>query len=214
MERTDREAYTVGMAKLATLPGRGGVTDAVALDATWWGELLDIGWVTAPVWERAVSEAVRTCDFRPAFSEMLGICEVAVATLEQEAWRAQAPPLPPPVVEAEGATPEERERWAREDAFIRGHMPGVLKNWEEESRLDDWTPHPTRPGVWIRTAPEEAAGLRRSRMADEELARVPRMTVEQRRARDRRIEGAKERAGTPSGASCAGTPGPSPAAAP
>ena len=194
MEPGDREAYTVGMARLSTLPGRGGATDAAALDATWWGELLDTPWITASVWDRAVSEAVRTCDFRPAFSEMLGICEVAVATLEQEAWRAAAPPLPPPTAEQTGATPEERERWAREDAFIRGHMAGVRKRWEEEGRLDDWTPHPTKPGAWIRTAPEDAERLWVSRAADEELARVPQMTAEQRRARERRIEGAKERA--------------------
>ena len=197
MEPADRTAFLAGLSKVLTLPSRARAPiDAAALDATWWGELLDLPWVTAPVWERAVSEAVRTCDFRPGFSEMLGICEVAVTLLEQEAWRASAPALPPPTEE-----PPPKAARRRSGSGGPGRTPtsaatwrACSRRWEEEARLDDWTPHPTKPGVWIRTAPEDLARLRVSRASDEALARVPEMTVEQRRARDRRIEGIKARA--------------------
>ncbi len=164
-----------------------------ALDAAWWGELLDRPWVTRAVWERAVGEAFATCQWRPSFAEFVGVCEYAATALEQEAWRASAPALPAPTTADDpSATPAERERWAREDAFLRGYVPGVLRQWTAGSYLDDWGPHPTKPGVLIHTAPGDMVWLRDARERDEALARVPDMTVEQRRARDRRIEGAKD----------------------
>lgn len=200
MEPPDRRAFLAGLSKVLTLPSNSpAATDAAALDAAWWGELQSLPWVTVPIWERAVSEAMRTCTFRPGFAELLGICEFAASVLEQEAWRAQAAAagsLPPPTGAAAdvSATPEERERWAREDAFIRGHMPGVMRQWKESAYLDDWGPHPTKPGVYIRTAPEDMAHLADSRKYDEAISKVPDMTIEQRRARDRRIEVARAQA--------------------
>jgi hypothetical protein len=186
----------VGLSKLVTMPGRGAEgADVAALDAAWWGELADRPWVTAAVWARAVAEAFATCAWRPAFAEFLGICEFAATQLEQEAWRVSAPALPAPTVaDDERATPAERERWAKEDAWIRGYLPGVLRQWEAGASLDDWGPHPTRPGVLIRTAPADAALLRAARERDAALSRVPALTIEQRRARDRRIEAAGGRA--------------------
>jgi hypothetical protein len=195
VDPTDRGAFLVGLSKLVAMPSKSSEgADVAALDAAWWGELADRPWVTASVWERAVSEAFATCPWRPAFAEFVGICEYAATALEQEAWRASNPALPAPTGAAAdpSTTPEERARWAREDAWIRGYVPGVLRQWEAGAYLDDWGPHPTKPGVLIRTAPEDMAWLRDARARDEALALVSDMTPEQRRARDRRIEAARD----------------------
>lgn len=171
--------------------------EVAALEAAWWPELEDRTWIDAEVWGLAVREAQATCQFRPALSEMLGICEYVAVQVEQERWRASAPALPPPTTaagEAPGVTPEERERWAKEDAFIRGYIAAALRRREEGAYLNDWGPYPTRPGVWVRTAPEDMEWARRVWEIEDALARVPGMTPEQRRARDRRIEAEKARA--------------------
>lgn len=95
----------------------------------------------------------------------------------QEEAKALAPPPSDPDFRS---TPEERERWAKEDAFIRGSMPGVMRRWEEGRYLDD------------RTAPEDLAGLDDAYERDLRFSKVPELSPEQRRARDRRLEREKE----------------------
>lgn len=185
--------------------------------AVLWRELLDQhSWVTEEVFVTGVYElawrhqgpylpgpAIALDYFREAERKVRAASE----QVEYERRRGAAGALAPPPDQEPGApraepepadegptTPEERERWAREDAFIHRHMPGVLREWEQSSYLDDWGPHPTRPGVWIRTEPEGMARLTESRRRDEALARVPDMTPAQRRARDRRLEAEKARA--------------------
>jgi hypothetical protein len=190
----DYDDFLAGLQTLITIPSRQSEpAEVAALEVAWWPELEDRRWIDGPLWLRAVREAQTTCSWRPAMAEMLGICEFAATQRELEEWRASNPALPAPtVVDDPSTTPEERERWAREDAFIRGYIPGVLREWEAGAYLNDWGPHPTKPGVLIRTAPEDMARLLDSHAYDLALMKVPDMTIEQRRARDRRIEGAKD----------------------
>jgi len=196
-KQRDYDDFLAGLSTLITVPSRQTEpAEVAALEQAWWPELEDRRWIDGDLWLRAVRDAQTFCTFRPSLSEMLAVCEQVA--LEREAAReaAEARALPAPMHEDDpSTTPEERERWAREDAFIRSHMTRVLREWEQSAYLDDWSPHPTKPGVEVRTAPEDMAKLARSKRSDLAWFAVLQMTPEQRRARDRRIERAKGNGG-------------------
>lgn len=176
----------------ANYPPRG-ADEGEALIAAWWNELQDYKWVDDALLALAAQETLKTYRWMPPLRDFIGVLDYCQGQREIEREAATQKALPPPTSASDDAsiTPEERERWAKEDAFIRSYMPRVLKEWEQSAYLDDWGPHPTKPGVEIRTAPHEMEHLREIRQRDYELAKVPDLTPQQRRARDRRIEQAK-----------------------
>lgn len=111
-------------------PPRGGTeAEGAALLAAWWDVLREKPWLTIAVFTEAVRETLETVKgYLPAPAQFLEICRVVADDLERERRRRMAA-LPPPERRAADAidpsdpyscTPEERQRWAEQDAWIRG----------------------------------------------------------------------------------------------
>lgn len=159
-----------------------------ALLAAWWGTLqTEAHWLTAPIFDRAVRDTLSEVgDYLPTVSTFVGLCRHAKAEIEDEADRAadaaNRPLLtsgPVHTVEAPGelderdpyaCTPEERQRWAREDAWLRSYA----------RTLD-----PVEP---MAASPAERAAWQRNG----DVASWIHLTPLQRRMKERRI--ARERA--------------------
>lgn len=154
------------------------------MKAAWWDVLADKPWLTSEVFDRSVRDMLETSAKLPTPAEFLAYCEINRDELARERAR-QVPVLPPPLAHAApqidpndpySCTPEERERWAREDAWIR--------RWNARRRT------PPAEMLW-RLAPDERERLEASLAADEAVARWPQLRPDQRRAKDVRTEAAR-----------------------
>jgi len=154
------EKYLVGMGLLtANYPPRGyEVQSFDALYKAWWsvihgtdeedsrGVITVIGgkpWITEAVFVRGVRECLSTVKgWLPTVSEFVGLCNYAKSLIEDEVSASRS--LPPPARREVGeidpsdpysCTPAERERWAREDVWLRGFatlhhpLPSSVASW-------------------------------------------------------------------------------------
>jgi len=155
----------------ANYPPRGyEVQSFDALYAAWWsvihgtdeqdsrGVSTAIGgksWITDAVFARGVRECLSTVkDWLPTVSEFIGLCNYAKSLIEDEVSASRS--LPPPARREVGeidpsdpysCTPEERERWAREDVWLRGFAK-LQHPLQEEAR-------PSSVASWVQSRPAE-----------------------------------------------------------
>lgn len=147
-----------------------------------WAELLmQHTWVDDAILRRATTRIVleETSPYLPNVARVLDYLRSARDDLERDA-RAETPILPPPARrEADeidpndpySCTPEERERWAREDVWIR--------QWAARLPLVDATAPAWEVDAWQRNV---------------SVASWPNLTPAARRAKERRIAAEKARA--------------------
>lgn len=152
--------------------------------AVWAEQLMGQPWVTDAIFNRARNLILTQHDdkYLPPFKVVLDYCHEAKAQLEREAThQAQlAVALPSPAYrDDQSTTPDERQRWALEDADIRPWFAAVLRRRQEVAYLDE------------RLDPETLRWQRDIEAIEDGKGRVPDMTPDARRARDRRNEGAK-----------------------
>jgi hypothetical protein len=171
--------FLAGMALLTTnYPPRGGSAEAgEALLAAWWGVLSGKEWITDAIFEAAVRLTLEhVTDFLPSVGEFARICGIASDDLARETRReAQAALRPPAYADPHAATPEERERWAREDAWIRQWYPRAVASRVTGDTLE-------------RMPAAERDAILDSYRNDDLVSLWPTLTPEARRAKERRIE--------------------------
>lgn len=161
-----------------------------ALEQAWRDVITAKAWITRQVFEESVQETLQTpCEFLPTPGQFVEVCRVVKDDLERD---DDALALPPPqrVVAPAGAavdpddpyscTPEERERWAREDAWIR--------KWVTTLERDCF------PDVLERMSAEDRERTLSLERANRNIANWPNLTPVQRRAKERRAAGQMERA--------------------
>lgn len=160
-------------------PGRDKGAYAGLLDE--WRDLFaGLEWVSPAVFRAAVTRALAHYDRIPTTHQFQELLTVARDDERREAARAM-PVLPPPqrVEAAEidpndpySCTPEERERWAREDQWIRqwaARLPKALPDYAPAAEVNAWKRNLS-------------------------VASWPNLTPVQRRAKERRIAAERERA--------------------
>jgi hypothetical protein len=148
----------------ANYPPRGGSADAAdALLAAWWavlGPLRGDGsypgrWLTLPIFERAVQEALKTVsDYLPTVGAFVHVCEYV--KLEQEREGRQA--LPPPDEVALSALPQGRydlAKWDRNAAIGRARQRNRLRLMAEWRRAQGAAGAPPSVGHPPAFAPAE-----------------------------------------------------------
>jgi hypothetical protein len=158
-----------------------------------WTEMIDTrDWLTEPVFVQGLYQIVwrHKGNFLPEPATALEFFEAARAELERTAARAAeeraalAPPKPetPDVDAADpySSTPEERERWAREDAGIRG-WAARLGLYENPPRF------PISPDAFERLPAAERDALMEQHRRNVAVANWPNLTPAERRAKERRI---------------------------
>lgn len=167
--------------------------DAIREKSILWAEMIAAHrWITLDVFRTGVYEITWRHDggFLPEPKIALDYFRAAkvkvdreAAARELEALERQQTRTALPTPTANGgfqSTPEERRKWAEEDAFIRGYMPGVLARWAEIGIGD--------------VAEPDRSKLAASWAIDKKFASTPNLTPEQRHARDVRIEAEKQAA--------------------
>lgn len=140
------------MAKLIpAYPPRGSTEDShTALLAAWWDVLSGKPWLTIAVFEEAVRETLETVrEYLPTPAQFLDICKLIGEERDREKARATLAALPAPERRAAdpidprdpySCTPEERQRWAEQDAWIRGWQSRLVRQTmtEADQLATDW----------------------------------------------------------------------------
>lgn len=126
-------------------------------------------WLSDGAMTQAVSDCIRLCERRglPTVQEV-GLYLVVAS---RDVARAASHALPAPRRDDNAATPEERERWAREDVQLRAYG----------ARL-----RPTPPEVLARLSDEDRRDLIDYEERNQRVANWGYLTVPERRALDRR----------------------------
>ncbi len=180
-------AFRAAWARLAANYLGGLPVDAVGAKQRLYAEVLQRhAWITDAILARAVTELLENLSGPlPATSDFLAFCRLAKAGLEDDADRRErqarkALPVPDTWHVMESATspdeldetdpyactPAERERWAREDAWIRQYarrLPSAPPPGADARALQSW-------------------------QCDVSVTKWPDLTPQQRRAKERRIE--------------------------
>lgn len=160
---------------MASYPTRAGSPiDVAGITAAWWDVLQSKPWVTAALFDAAVTEALTSSAHLPTPAEFLGYCQMVKDDQQREAAKA----LPAPQRDDNEATPEERERWAREDVILRAYgarlrptPPELLARLSDEDRRDliDYDERNQRVANWVHlSVPERRALDRRSALRRKE----------------------------------------------
>ncbi len=149
------------------------------------------------IWQEAVTEAIRHFAKLPLVGEMRQVVEAVRADFVRE----DVPALPPPFRKADGiepsdphsCTPEERERWAREDAELRSYAaritaPEGLERLSAVDRASALDAHERNVSVanWVNLTPA-ARRAKEQRIAGEK-AMVPQWTAQARVATRARLD--------------------------
>lgn len=161
----------------SNLPSQTTGTDDQQED-TWQRELADLRWVDGDLMGRATREAVTTLRWFPPLSEFLAILQY-VATLRDAERDAAAVAASRVDYDPDQTTPDERERWAKEDADIAGFWAREQRERASSTYLDE------------RMTPEDLEFALRSYRAVERLYNRRFMSPAVRRETERRTEAAK-----------------------
>ena len=159
--RLDRQTFLQGLGKLITsYPTRvGSEDDAAGLTAAWWDVFSTKEWVTVAVWQAGVQDILETSPHMPSPAIALEHCRAMREELARDVLA-----LPPPKIDRTSATPEERQRWAKEDVELRSYgsllvapSQEVLERMNYADREAAMDAHERNVSVanWVNLSPEQ-----------------------------------------------------------
>lgn len=171
-----------------------------------WGELIAAHqWITGPVFVAGVYDIAwnHKGGFLPEPATALDFFEAARSKIDREVEARAVAALPVPELpetpkveptDPYSSTPQERERWAKEDAFIRP-WAARLGLYDVDSQRRPTPRFPVTPQLFEMMSGEERQALIDQHQRDVSVSQWPNLKPIERRAKEARI--AAERAAAP-----------------